>query len=89
VIDLTPDEQERVRVALRAMRYRSKRWSIVAKGLGFTRKGIMNVASGIKVVSPKTAFRVAKFVGVSFDELLSGKKYPPPETCPNCGHHDL
>ena len=83
--DLTADEQERVRVALRAMRYRAKRWSIVAKALGFTRKGIMNVACGIKVVSPKTAFRVAKFVGVSFHELLAGK-YPPPGTCPKCGY---
>lgn len=86
--DLTPDEQERVRVALRALRYRSKRWSIVAKALGFTRKGIMNVACGLKVVSPKTAFRVAKFACVSFDDLLAGK-YPPPGTCPKCGHHAL
>jgi hypothetical protein len=31
------------------------------------------------------AFRVARLTGVSIDDLLAGK-YPPPGTCPHCGH---
>ena len=87
MIDLNDAEQESVRVALRALRYRSGRWKLVAKALGFTCKGLVNISNGSKRVSAKTAFRVARLVKVSMEELLAGK-FPPAGTCPKCGHCD-
>jgi hypothetical protein len=85
VIDLTEAEQENVRVALRALRYRAGRWKLIAKALGFTTHGQVNVARGSKVASPKTAFRVARLASVSVDDPLAGR-FPPAGTCPKCGH---
>jgi hypothetical protein len=86
MIDLTEAEQENVRIAMRALRYRAGRWKLVAKALGFTPRGIRNVSSGAKAVSIKAAFRVARMAQVSLEELLSGR-FPPSGTCPKCGHH--
>jgi len=36
-------------------------------------------------VSASTAVRVARFAGVTVDDVLTGK-YPPAGTCPHCGH---
>jgi hypothetical protein len=83
--DLTEDEQENVRIALRVLRYRAGRWKLVAKGLGFTPDSIVNVTSGFRVASAKMAFRLARVVKMSVDDLLAGK-FPPAGTCPKCGY---
>jgi hypothetical protein len=84
VIDLTAEEQARVRVALRFLMARGGGLAGVAPILGFKRKTLANVRDG-QTVSVTLAFRVARLASVSMEDLLVGK-FPPPGACPNCGH---
>ena len=85
MIDLSPVEQDRVRVALRVLHAKAGAWKTIAPGLGVSRKTIVNVACGVKGVSARMALRTARMAGVSFEDLVTGK-YPPPGTCRICGH---
>lgn len=82
--DLTPEEQERVRIALRFLRGRYGDWATVAKAIGFDRNTIKDVTYG-HPVSARLAFRIARHAQVGIDDLLAGA-YPPAGTCPKCGH---
>lgn len=82
--DLTAQEQANVRTALKFLRARVGDWANVGKVLGFRGKSVANAGHG-QSVSARLAFRVARFAGVSIDDLLAGK-FPPPGTCPYCGH---
>lgn len=84
MIDLTTEEQDHVRAALRYLRARAGNWRALAKALGFEMVTLRNVRGGEKNVSPTLAFRVARFAGVSIDDLLAGK-FPPVATCLHCG----
>jgi hypothetical protein len=81
--DLTPKEQEHVRVALRFIHARCGTWAHAAKALRANRLTLMRVAAG-SVVSASTAVRVARLAQVNVDDVLGGK-FPPPGTCPHCG----
>jgi hypothetical protein len=83
-LGLTDEEQARVRVALRFLRFRAGGWKPISAALGFKRKTLTNVSEG-KNVSPNMAFRVARLAGISVDELLAGK-WPLRGVCPHCGH---
>ena len=83
--DLTPAEATCVRTALKFLHSRMGGWQPVAKALCFRKVSLSNVASGHKMVSASLAFRVAKFVGVTVDDVLTGR-FPEPGTCPYCGH---
>jgi hypothetical protein len=85
VIDLSTDEQERVRVALRFLRVRAGSWKALSTALGFSECTVVNVKKRCKDVSPTMLLRVARFAGVSVDDLLAGR-FPPPGACPHCGH---
>jgi hypothetical protein len=82
--DLGAQEQTNVRAALRYLRLRLGGWAPLARALRFKHGTIAHVVGG-KAVSASIAFRVARLTGVSIDDLLAGK-YPPPGTCPHCGH---
>jgi DNA-binding XRE family transcriptional regulator len=82
--DLTAQEQEYVRIAIRCLRWKLGTWELVAKALRFERKTIRQVRGGKYAVSARLMLRVARLVNVSMDDLLSGK-YPPSGTCPHCG----
>jgi hypothetical protein len=82
--DLTKEEEARVRAALRFLRTRVGGWAPLAKVLGFKETTIANVVGG-RTVSASLAFRVARFVKVSVDDLLAGN-FPAPGACPHCGH---
>ncbi len=86
--DLTEDQQENVRAALRFFRTRSGSWEPIGRALGFGKMTLSLVASGNKPVSPKMAFRVAKLAGVGVDDVLAGE-FPAPGTCPMCGYHRI
>jgi hypothetical protein len=86
VADLTPAEQKNVRTALRFLRSRCGGWAPLGKALRLKDTTLGNVASG-RVVSPTVAFRVARLVGVTVDDVLTGR-FPAPGTCPHCGHCD-
>lgn len=83
--DLTAQEQANVRAALRFLRARSGGWMPVAKALHTNQGALAHAVGGVKPVTPRLAFRVARLANVSIDDLLAGK-YPPPGSCPQCGH---
>lgn len=83
--DLTDKEQTHVRSALAFLRLRCGGWAAVSKVLRVKDTSLSAVATGYKAVSPRLAFRVARFARVGVDDLLGGK-FPPPGTCPHCGH---
>jgi hypothetical protein len=84
VINLSTEEQERVRAAMRFLRVRAGGWKGLAPALGFAKRTLINVKQRAKNVSPTMALRVARFAGVSVDDLLAGK-FPPAGSCPHCG----
>jgi hypothetical protein len=85
--DLSTKEQENVRAALRFLRSRCGTWVGLAKALKLAPTSPGNVANGHRVASPKLAFRIAKLASVPVDDVLTGR-FPPPGTCPHCGHTD-
>lgn len=82
--DLTTQEQGHVRAALRFLRARCGGWEPMAKALRFSKLSMRNIMKG-KPVSASLAVRVARFAAVPVDDVLGGK-YPPPGSCPHCGH---
>ncbi|HEX3478952.1 MAG TPA: helix-turn-helix transcriptional regulator [Kofleriaceae bacterium] len=56
---------------------------LVAKSLRFARSTVTDMTYGRTPVSASMAFRVARFLGASIDELLTGQ-FTPPATCPCC-----
>ena len=85
--DLTAEEQANVRNALRFLRARCGSITNLAKVLGFKDSTLRNVVSGRKPVCASVTFRASRLAKVGVDDLLTGK-YPPPGTCPHCGHCD-
>ena len=82
--DLTTEEQINVRTALRHLRIRCGGWKPLAQALHFETRTLRHAVCD-RGVSAAMAFRVARFVGVSIDDLLAGK-YPASGACPYCGH---
>ena len=82
--DLTAAEQAHVRAALRFLRARCGGGEPLARALRFKARFLAKVGAG-RVASASMAVRVARLAQVGVDELLGGK-YPPPGTCPHCGH---
>ncbi len=81
-LDLTEQEQENVRTALKFLRVRCGGWAALCKVLGI--KSIPKVAQGRDAVTARLVFRVARFAHVGVDELLAGQ-YPSEGACPHCG----
>lgn len=82
--DLTDEEQEAVRVALRFLLIRFGKIDLLAKALHFKYDSMRGVLSGHDVVSPVMVLRVARLAQVGIDDLLAGK-YPVKGMCPHCG----
>ena len=83
--DLTDEERERVRVAIRFLRIRFGKAVLLAKALGFKPSSVRRVLGGHDMVSPTMVLRVARLAQVGLDDLLAGK-YPAKGMCPHCGH---
>lgn len=84
MIDLTEEEQKRVRIAMRVLRAQAGGWKPMARALGISPRTAANVSCGDKAASVTMAFRVARIAGVGVDDVLTGK-YPPVGVCPHCG----
>ena len=82
--DLSEEEQDRVRAAIHYIRAIVGSWAVLARSLRFEESSLMHAARGRRTVTPTMAFRVARLVRVTFDDLLAGK-YPSPHACPRCG----
>jgi hypothetical protein len=83
--DLTTQEQQHVRAALRFLRARCGGWAPVSKVLRFKDTSLSAVATSHKPVSTTLVFRIARFAKVGVDDVLAGR-FPEPGTCPHCGH---
>lgn len=82
--DLDKKEQHHVRAALHYLRIQMGGLNVVAKALRATSHALGQVAGGRTSVSASMAFRVARLLDVSIDDLLLGRYQPG--ACPKCGH---
>lgn len=88
--DLSPTEQENVRIVVRYLRtVFGGSWEVLAKQLRFEASTIIHVVNERRGVSPTMAFRVARLAKVSIDGLLAGRHRPPKNVCINCGFKAL
>jgi hypothetical protein len=83
-IDLTLEEQEHVRNALQFLRVKLGGWRSLTKLLKFEETTLIKSGNGSRTVTASMAFRIARLVGVSVDDLVHGK-FPEAGTCPRCG----
>jgi hypothetical protein len=81
--DLTPDEQEHVRVALRFLAKRHGDVSKLARAMGAHRETVQRPVRG-GIVSAGIALRAARIAGVTLESILLGE-FPPDGVCPHCG----
>lgn len=82
VPDLTPQERACVKEALRFLLHRERSWSAVAKLLGVETLAPKEAAKPRANPSAGIALRVARAVGVSIEDVLTGRW---PGVCPTCG----
>lgn len=82
--DLTLEQQEHVRVCLRALHARFRNWRNVERSLPLAHSGLVEVMSERVEVSVVIAFRVAKVLGASIYDVIAGKALPE-GTCRSCG----
>jgi hypothetical protein len=83
--DLSTEEQEHVRAAMRFLRVRCGGWTQLATALRFKCHTVTDAGLGHGPVSASMAFRVARLAAVTVDDVLAGK-YPPAGACAHCGH---
>jgi hypothetical protein len=83
VNDLTVQEQERVRLAIRFVRLKIGA-AAFARAVKSNPLTVRRVLGGGEV-GASLAFRVARLAGVSIGDLLAGA-FPPAGTCPKCGY---
>jgi DNA-binding phage protein len=82
--DLTPEEQDHVKAALRVLRTRLGGTAKLAEALTMNAGTLSWMLSRTGKPSAGTALRAARLAGVSVEELLSGA-WPRPGSCPHCG----
>ena len=81
---LTSEQERHVRAAMAVLRIRFGSFAKVAKAMKVQRKTVERHASGRGRPTPGMAIRVASLVGVTVDEVLTGK-FPLEGSCPYCG----
>lgn len=82
--DLTQEEQEHVRMALRYLRVQHGGLRPLAKVLHADIKVLRAAINGDRQVTASLTFRAARLAGVAIEDLLDGT-YPPEGVCPHCG----
>jgi hypothetical protein len=83
--DLTDAEQKHVRTAILFLHQRAKNWDALARALAVQPDTIYKIVKGTRAVTASMAFRVARLVGSSVDDLVGGRCLPA-NTCVKCGH---
>jgi len=83
---LTVQEQAHVRAALHYLHARIGSWAVVAKAVRSKRANLRRLRAGHRIRGMRRlAGRIARLAGIHVQALLTGG-YPPPGTCPHCGH---
>lgn len=80
--DLTLDEQNNVRAALRFLHKQCGEWAVVAKAIRINRATLTNLMCR-DAVSVRVAFAVSRLLKISLDDLVAGQFTPA--TCSHCG----
>ena len=84
--DLTDEEQKSVRTAIRYLSRRCGRLTVLAEQIHMRENSLSKILRGRShAVTARVAILVARFSGVTIDELMKGRAVPP-GTCPFCGH---
>jgi hypothetical protein len=81
--DLTPEEQDNVRAALRFLAKRHGDMTQLAKAMGAHRETVQRPVRG-GVVTAGIALRAARIAGVPLEDVLVGR-FPAAGACPHCG----
>lgn len=81
--DLTPAEQENVRVALRFLAKRYGDYTKLAAAIGAHRETVQRPARNARTVTAGLALRLARVAGVPLEDVLSGA-WPTAGACPHC-----
>ena len=84
VSDLTKEEQDHVRDALRFLRIRFGTNKLLGQALRCKKDSIQQLVMGKYAVSANMAFKVARLAAVTFDDVTTGR-YPVKGMCPHCG----
>ncbi len=82
--DLTLEQQEHVRVCLRALHARFGNWRNVERSLPVAHSVMVDAMSGRVEISVVIAFRAAKVLGASIYDVIAGRAVPA-GTCAHCG----
>src|SRR5689334_2936508 len=84
--DLSLKEQANAMASLRMLRVRlgGQNWLNVERALPISHSALYEILSGRAEVSTTVAFRIAKALDVSLQEVLTGEAVPP-GTCKHCG----
>lgn len=84
--DLSLKEQANVRALLNVLRVKlgGNNWRNVELALPISHSALYEILAGRAEVSTTVAFRVAKALDVSLQELLTGEAVPP-GVCRHCG----
>lgn len=85
--ELTPEEQECVRVALRVLRVRYGSYAKVGEVMGVHPKAVVRAASGRWKPTIGVALEAARLARVPVDDILAGR-FPEPGACPFCGRSE-
>lgn len=85
--DLTPAEQENVRVALRFLATRFGDYAKLAKAMKAHRETVQRPAKRQTHVTAGIALRAARVARVPLEDVLSGA-WPQAGACPHCGRSD-
>lgn len=85
--DLTPEEIDNVRRALKVLRTRFGGYAQLAEAMGAKVKTVETSVSRKSGPSVATALRAARVAGVPLEEILRGA-WPKPGACPMCGRCD-
>lgn len=83
--DLTEKEQRNARTMLRFLRVRAGGWPPIAEALDIKLDTLERVVNGRRNVTPAVAFRLARLIGSTVDDVLAGRVLSP-RVCPHCGH---
>ena len=84
VNQLTPEEQECVRIAVKVLRLRYGGTPKLARAMGVGTSAIYAPLEARGRPSAGLALRAARLAGVSVEAILSGD-WPPDGACPLCG----
>jgi hypothetical protein len=82
--DLTPEEQENVKEALRFLSKRHGSTGKLAEAMGVTRARVLEASSRARGVTAGLALKASRVAKVPLETILSGA-WPKPTACPHCG----